>query len=587
MKDFLPGIPVAKVLPLSREVKVVWTKSQRWCLTLGAVAGLWTAAENRVLAQAPTPISTQVSTLESSVFQDILQKDVLTVPVSLRSMQDPNALRPNEGTQMTPLPATPGSQVARNLLGIPQRNEMLARRGRLRNVAMSQNRAAPMIGDLFGGGTTTLTVAPKIGDVIPYVSPPGNGPNFNSFATFNGPNTPISPFYAGTPTGNVFPLLTSFGQDTNNDGLQDTYSGLQQYAFNSGVGDPNSVVNPGPFTAVIDSGRTVVDQFGNTVPLLSLQQQVALAGVPNPGSGGVVGVTKIAENTSPMPRDRFFFNYSHFSDVPFTPDGMNVNRFTPGFEKTFNDGTSSIEFRAPFATTLNSNITTAGITDGEQTEFGNASIIYKTLLYRSDTWAFSGGLQTALPTADPVQLTLPDGTPIVKIKNQSVHLMPFVGALYTPDDRLFSQAYFQVDVAANGNDVSTNLDLTKLRQLGTVQDNTFLYLDWSLGYWSYLAEDQSAFLTGIAPMVELHFNQSVQNQDVLLGPNNFRLGVLNRNISVLNAVIGTSFQFGSQSALTAGYAFPIGSGVDQQFDGEFRLFYNRRFGPQTRQIRAL
>lgn len=566
----------------------MWTKSQRWCLTLGAVAGLWTTVENPACAQAPAPISTQVSALNSDVFEDILISDAADFSVVMaRHMQDPNALRPNEGTQMTPLPATPGTQVARNIFGIPQRNEMLARRGRLRTVALSQNRAAPMIGDLFGGGTTTLTVAPKIGDVIPYASPPSVGPNFNGFATFNGPATPIAPFYAGNPNGGIFPLLSTIGKDTNGDSLKDTWTGLKQYAFTGGVGDPNTVVNPGPFNAVIDSGRTVVDSLGNTVPLLSLQQQVALAGVPNPGSGGVVGTSKIAENTSPMPRDRVFFNYSYFSAVPFTPSGMNVNRFTPGFEKTFNDGTSSIEFRAPFATTLNSNITVGGFSDGEQAEFGNASIIYKTLLYRSDTWAFSGGLQTALPTADPVNVNLGDGTTIVKVKNQSVHLMPFVGTLYTPNDRLFSQAYFQLDVAANGNDVLTNLDLTKLQALGTVQDNTFLYLDWSTGYWAYLAEDQSSTLSGIAPMFELHMNQSLQGNDVLQGPNGFQLGINNRNISVLNAVIGTTFQFGPATALTAGYAFPIGSGVDQQFNGEFRLFFNRRFGPQTRQMRAM
>lgn len=547
------------------------------------MAGLWSGASQQVCAQSPTPIPVRVVPLNSTEFPEILASDPFSMPVLVRHRQDPNALRPNDALQIAPGPATPGSQQARNELRLPQRNEMLARRGRLRTVAMSQNRAAPMIGDLFGGGNTSLTLTPTIAEAIPFANPPQTGTNFNGFVGFQEPNIPVGPFFAAAG----FPLLTTLGVDTNGDMVQDQFPGLQQYRFANGSANPPTLENDGPFNAVLAGGRTVVTPGGDTVPVVAIQQMIRLENIPNPGTGGIVGVTKLAENTSPMPRDRVFFNYSYFNNVPLTADGINLNRFTPGFEKTFNDGTSSIEFRAPFATTLNSNITTNGIIDGDKTEFGNVSLVYKTLLYREDELAFSGGMQTTLPTADPINLTLADGTPIVKIKNQSVHLMPFVGALYTPNDRLFSQAFLQLDVAANGNDVLTNLDLTRLRQLGTVQDKTFLYLDWNMGYWSYLAEDESAFLTGIAPMVELHFNQSLQNTDVLRGPNDFQLGTFGRNYSVLNAVVGTTLQFGPQSTMTMGYAFPVGSGVDQQFDGEFRLFFNRRFGPQTRQTRAI
>ena len=34
------------------------------------------------------------------------------------------------------------------------------------------------------------------------------------------------------------------------------------------------------------------------------------------------------------------------------------------------------------------------------------------------------------------------------------------------------------------------------------------------------------------------------------------------------------------------YVVPVGSGSDKQFAGEFRLLFNRRFGPQSRYTRA-
>ncbi len=61
---------------------------------------------------------------------------------------------------------------------------------------------------------------------------------------------------------------------------------------------------------------------------------------------------KLSENTSPIPRDRVFVNYSYFDNVPLQQGGVDVNRFVPGFEKTFFNGITSVEVRAPMASTL-------------------------------------------------------------------------------------------------------------------------------------------------------------------------------------------------------------------------------------------
>lgn len=562
------------------------THLQRCLVTLGVVVSLSVGAAGQLLAQSADRVPIRVVPLDTSVFQEILDAEPYDMPVLVRHRQDPNALRPSDALQTAPRTMTPGDQVARNLLGVPQRSDIASRRGRLRTIAAAQNRASPMIGDLFGGGTASLTLTRSLGEVIPYANTPNTGTAFNGFVGFTGNGIPVGPFFGGVATANTFPLLTTIGVDTNNDTVQDTFPGLQQYQFVSGVADPNTVLDRGPFTAIINSNKTVVNPNGDTVPVLAAQQDIAIADIPLPGTGGAVGRVKMSENTSPMPRDRVYFNYSYFDNVPLVPAGINVDRFTPGFEKTFMDGLSSIEFRAPFATTLNSNVSTTGITDGDKVEFGNASLIFKSLLYNDERFLFAGGMQLALPTADAVNVNAPDGTTIVKIKNQSVRLMPYVGALFTPDERFFSQAYLQIDVAANGNDVLTNLDNTELQQIGIIQDNTFLYLDWSAGYWTYLSEDPSALISGIAPIFELHMNQSLQHTDVVRAANNFRLGTFSRNLAVLNAVMGATVQMGQASSLTAAYVTPIGSGVDQQFNSEFRLFYNKRFGPQTYQTRA-
>ena len=555
-------------------------------VAVGVLLGLCSAPAGALHAQDFNKLPSETYPLDQS-YEELLHTTPRDIPVFLHpvSMQDPNALRPADPLAPATPQTTPGGAVARNLLGVPQRNETLARRGRMRTVASSQNRATAMIGDLFGGGTTSLTVTPTIANAIPYAS---DSSVFNGFAAIKLPNEVVGPFYGRDVSGVTFlPLSTpGYGIDTNGDMVIDTYPDIQQYGFSNGQGEPSNQTDAGPYNAVI-SGQTVVTDGGDTVPLINIQQPIVIADGPSPAVGGAIGRVKIAENTSPMPRDRVFFNYSYFQNVPLTASGININRFTPGFEKTFNEGTSSFELRLPFATTLSSNVSATGVSDGDQLEFGDVSLVGKTLFYNDDELAISGGMQVAIPTADNVNINLSDGTTIVRIKNQAVHLMPFIGALYTPDDRLFAQAFLQFDVAANGNDVLANLDLTRLRQVGTVQESTYTYLDLSVGYWAYLADDQEDTLSGVAPMFELHYNQSLQSGDVVRAGNNFQLGSFGSNFSVVNAVVGTNFQFGSSSALTVGYAVPLGSGNDQQFDGEFRVFFNKRFGPQTRQIRAI
>ena len=102
---------------------------------------------------------------------------------------------------------------------------------------------------------------------------------------------------------------------------------------------------------------------------------------------------------SPVTRDRAFFHYDYFDNVALG-SGVNVSRFTPGFEKLIFDDLTSFELRAPFATTLDSDININGSTSTSEVEFGDITLALKRVLAQGNDWVISAGLQFSLPSAD-------------------------------------------------------------------------------------------------------------------------------------------------------------------------------------------
>lgn len=216
----------------------------------------------------------------------------------------------------------------------------------------------------------------------------------------------------------------------------------------------------------------------------------------------------IAENNSPLVRDRIFYSYRHFHNgstvdlFRYSPQGragdLDIDRHTFGFESRVTDNTS-IEFRVPINTQLSSNLsftqgdsgsTTNGsnnnlnsILNDRTTNIGNLDLIFKSRLSTSETFYLSGGFGLNLPTAPSVhvrgnvndqnyQLYDPDltlqqnaingplnGTPPTgdtvllqfdgTYRNQTVNLSPFLAFVWIPDEALFTQGFVQVDVPLN------------------------------------------------------------------------------------------------------------------------------------------
>ncbi len=309
-----------------------------------------------------------------------------------------------------------------------------------------------------------------------------------------------------------------------------------------------------------------------------------------------VGFVKLTENVSPLPRDRVYMNYSYFHNAFFSPRyRQDVNRFMPGFEKTFWDGWTSVEIRTPFAATLDATQTQSagsgsGLTNADSVEFGNLSVIFKSVIQYGESWALTGGAQVMCPTASDVSILNNAGQAQLFVENQSTHVMPFLGFIWAPNNRFFSQSILQVDVDANGNPVWANATqssdiVTPANYAGRLNYPTFLYASFGGGYWMYQDNSRSARLTGVAPLMEVHVNQTLTDSDCIQF-GNYRLGNDLGSTSLVNGLLGINFEWGLKSTLTVAYATPLGGGVDRWFDGELRAFYNWRFGPQTRLTRV-
>ena len=301
-----------------------------------------------------------------------------------------------------------------------------------------------------------------------------------------------------------------------------------------------------------------------------------------PGSSSAVGRVKLAEDNSPMPKDRVLFAYDSFENVPFTDAGLRVNRFQFGFEKTFLDGRWSAEVRLPFAATLASTYT-----DGFETrdvEFGNLRFALKHLWTRSDTFNISSGVGVTLPTASDQVVMSPLGGELYRFKNQSVTVEPYVAFLYTPDDRFFAQAWSSINVDTSGGKLTWNRDVFGGSGSSRIWDLPYLALDGQLGYW--LIRKDTGTVRGMAPFVELHWNYAVAQRrlvdavsDVSQGAGLTASGIGNTE---LNLIAGVVTQLGDHVNLTIGGSAPLLRKPDRTFDAQFGLRLNYYFGASAR-----
>ncbi|MBS0260992.1 MAG: hypothetical protein JSS02_03475, partial [Planctomycetes bacterium] len=434
-----------------------------------------------------------------------------------------------------------------------------------------------MVGDFFGGipGSASTVVGPFVentGTIAKQFLLEGyRQENFNGSTII----IPNQHFY-GPPGGGG--LASAPGVVISSGGILQTIPGLVRTDANG------HATSTQPQFLALSTGQALpigADVFDQGSQIYAVHETLNIV-LPNPGESGagLIGIPKIAENTSPMPRDRVFFNYSDFRGVPLTMTGVNVSRLTPGFEKTFFDQSASIEMRFPFASTLNNTIVADGPASAGDVQFGDISLTGKGLIYTDEELALSAGLQLALPTANALNVGLADGTRLVRIKNESVYLMPFLGGLWTPGDRFYTQGFLQFQVPANSNGVYVNNTFNggPLTAAGSIQDVPYVFCDLGTGYW-FFRNDEGSGITGFSGTVEMHYNASLGTSETVTA-GAYRIGSAANSVEMLNGVIGGHLYFNQNLSVTAGYAFPFGNPTDQLFTGELRVFMNYTFGSQ-------
>lgn len=298
--------------------------------------------------------------------------------------------------------------------------------------------------------------------------------------------------------------------------------------------------------------------------------------IPTPSPGDLVGRTTMADNNSPMPRDRIFLDFNYFHNAVFGPITLPANRFAPGFEKTFLNENASLECRVPMAVTLSSNLVTNS-TDVLKYQVGDVMIAGKFLLFKNRRRAITAGVGVSIPTADDFSLSLADGTNLLLIENETVRVIPYIATLLTPNPDRFCQVFLSLDTDVNGNSVFYNPGALvngsggDAEFEGVLQANNILRLDVSAGNWIF--RNRQRRITDLAAVVEAHLSTDVSDPDVI-NTDNLLIGTTSR-ATILNMTFGTHMYFGPRTNLTAGYGVPLTD--DRGFDGELRVFLNRYF----------
>lgn len=301
-----------------------------------------------------------------------------------------------------------------------------------------------------------------------------------------------------------------------------------------------------------------------------------------PGSGSAVGRVKMSEDNNPLPRDRFIFTYDNFDAVPFTTFGTTVNRYQLGFEKTFLDGRWSAEFRIPFAGTLAS--TSVQGAEVNNVELGNIRFAFKRIMTQNQWLLTSAGVAVTLPTAaDQTVLSALDGSTLFHFKNESVTLEPFVAALFTPNERLFSQLWGSVNFDASGGRLSWNRDVFGGSGSARVQDAPVLAVDYQIGYW--LVQNDTGRLRGLAPFAELHWNSVLGQSDTIRRLNaNPSTGLMIVGVGEreLNMSTGLLARIGDNLNVSIGASFPLLQKPDRTFDAQVGVRASYLFGRTAR-----
>ena len=277
---------------------------------------------------------------------------------------------------------------------------------------------------------------------------------------------------------------------------------------------------------------------------------------------------KLSENFSPEVRDRFFMNYSYFNNAM---GGLgDVNRWVMGIERILYEDMVSVELRQPMAGTLRSR-QDVGSPGDRSFELGNLTAIAKAVLFRNHRWIWTSGMGVTAPLADDSRLMRGNET-LLRIENQSVHLLPYTAFLYRHDATNLFQFYTQLDVDVRGNRISGDLNGGTLPLLGQYREASLIHFDAS--YHRVLTRNnRNGLVRQAIANAELHYTGSLEDSPVVSG-NGITITNLARRFNVVNATFSNHLVLNNHLVVTPGIAVPLRGSTDRQFNLEAILQVN-------------
>jgi hypothetical protein len=294
---------------------------------------------------------------------------------------------------------------------------------------------------------------------------------------------------------------------------------------------------------------------------------------------------KIGENNSAAAMDRGYLTYQHFHNalqfdsdptIVSSPASGSVDRVVAGLEKTLLDGICSIDLRLPVYSSFGFPGAPFGVFDGGT--LGNLTVTPKFMLLSSETTVFSAGMGVNTPTGDDTTIVI-DGN-LLTVRNEAVHLLPFIAYTSAPGDIAFFQAFAQLDLATNGNSVEfTDSILGSVSPAGIFTEQNLLHVDMMGGHW--LWRESTSPLSGVAILLEIHYTSTLQDTDIIAASaiSGSTLALLNagNRQDVFNFTSGLQLQCDDTTAIRIGAVFPLRDENNRFFDTELNLQINRRF----------
>jgi hypothetical protein len=328
---------------------------------------------------------------------------------------------------------------------------------------------------------------------------------------------------------------------------------------------------------------------------------------------------KIAENNSPMPRDRVYFTYQHFRNAIFNtvtdddpdPDltdaqDTDVDKYLLGVERTLWTDKLSVQLQIPFANQLDTDMlldfrTPPSAPGDTEVAFGNISVALKAVLLedRCRRFLLSGGVMVELPTSSDVSIRALDITDFTDpltgqdipreldfrmlFHNDSVILSPFLGALYRPNSRYFFQGFWQLDTDVSGSDLDFDPTVTSAGAPVPTVDRTFHFSGQTLmrfdlggGVWLYRNRCARG-LSGVAMLLEVHHSTTLDDADIFtidtpgLPGGTIDFGNVANRIDITNLTLGPTFEISNRGLVGVGCVLPLSEGDNKPFDFEFQL----------------